>query len=329
MKKIFLSLLLLSLYSCSNEQMTSLNLKVRKIKEYNPKGDVIGNIVDFQIDDNGNIYILDNSDYSIKRIDKRNNIKLIKLKAGGGPCELTNPKSFAIDDDKLIYIVDIGKNEIITIDTMNNCKGVYKTKTWLSRILVVNKTKVLTFDFPFSSKDSLVSLYSLDSVSSGVLIPQKKIMSKKWNKRAYNYTGNSGRIIRGNNGRLFICYSFPYEIREYDTNCNLVKSIKKEWTKFQEPFFETPNKVKAHSGIRDIFIIKQKYIGALVFYQENDSLKQDIHVFDIDSGNFIGNIAISKFGVKEIKYIRTNNNESVYICVEEQYPNILEFKISF
>lgn len=322
-------LLLPMIFSCNNEKHFKIKSDIKKVKTYDLTNieNNIGIVGDFIIDKSDNIYVLDNSDFSINKIFNENDsCKTFILGEGRGPCELLNPKSISIDSRNQIYIADLNRKKIIIVDSSYQCSGSIDIDKLPSRILSLDNGQLLVYNFPFSTKDSLISYFRLNA-DKNEYIYKSSILEKIWDTRAIDFSGNTGRMIQDNSGNIFCSYFYPYEIRKYSNQLKLLKKYSREPKYFDSPYFEKSNTVNSLAGVRDIFIVNRKYLCAYIFYHKSNKLIKQIDVFDINTSKYLGYINLDKFGIDDIKYIRSNKKEYVYLCVENPLPKIIKFQI--
>lgn len=328
---IFVIIIFPFIFGCSNEGKidNEISLQIKKHNSYNSSDSKydFGIIRDFIIDNNNDIYLLDVSDYSIKKIfNQDGRIDAFPLGKGKGPCELLNPKSISIDPYNNLYIADMNLQKIVVIDSLKNCLPSLQLKSLPSRILSVGLNKVLVYNFPFRGGDSLIQYYNFQNEYENDNPNVVYLMEKIWNNKAIDYTGSTGRIIKDYNGNIYCSYYFPYEIRKYSSKFKLLKKFTRKEKYFEEPVFKN-SIVKSTSGIKDIFILNEKYLCAQIFYEKNEKTVTQIDVFNTETEEYLGYINLEKFNMKNIKFIRTNNKEYLYLCTDTPFPQIVKYSV--
>jgi hypothetical protein len=113
----------------------------------------------------------------------------------------------------------------------------------------------------------------------------------------------------------------------YSAEFKLLRRFVRAPRYFQDPYYKTVNVVETPSGLRDIFIINEKYLGVHMFYERGDEKLENIDIFEITTSKYMGQINLKEFGLSSAKYIRTNNKDKIYICIDDPNPRIVKYKI--
>ena len=119
---------------------------------------------DFELDSDGNIYILDNGNFRIQKFNPAGEFLLTIGQKGKGPNEIMNPKKFSISDENEIVVADWGNMSYKVFskngDLINNYSLANGNYQILLREfeLLSNKNMII----PMSTSNNLIMLMNFD-----------------------------------------------------------------------------------------------------------------------------------------------------------------------
>lgn len=171
--------------------------------------------IDIKADKNGNIYVLDNGSYRIKKFSSKGRFLKTIGRKGKGPNEIETAKSIAVSADNNIIVADWGNMAY---------KIFFENGDLIENYSLANENyQILLLDFDLFSNASMVlpkknsdNLYMIMNFTGDTLFSYGKV--KKYKEK--NITGykNLFRFCIGNNDEVFIAYSHENSIQKYSKN---------------------------------------------------------------------------------------------------------------
>jgi len=181
--------------------------------------------MDVTIDRDGNIYILDSGNFTIKKYDKNGKFITAIGRKGRGPGEFQYPISIDLDKNNYIYVNDSGNNRIEIFDDNGKSFNTIPIITG-SRILLLNSQNIaINVRGRYNDADNvpsypLVRLFNLDGES----------ILKFGKRRSYidnnmRVKGNSYSFTADKYDTIYLAYTMQNKIEKYSPDGKLLLSI--------------------------------------------------------------------------------------------------------
>ncbi len=211
----------------------------------------IGNIRDFYIDKNDNIYILDR-EYILSKYDSKGKLIGNLDKIGRGPGEYSSITSFTVDDDENIYIDDNRQHKIKLYNrNLMFTKDFRKVNiTPVKQITIFNNSIFLYC--PFSNENSIYQ-YDINTGENIAKFGKADELHKKY--KTVNLIGN----MFFENNKLY--YNLPNYYQIYEISENVTREILHE----SPTHFEQVNRYEKNPFKR----LGTYSTLVYVFYEEN------------------------------------------------------------
>ena len=211
---IFICFLSVFIGCSNNEKTTNLILKKDCINENNN----IYLINGYDIDQNGNFYIGDGIDYSIKKFNPYGQFLIKVGKRGKGPGEFSSIRTITVNKN-FVFVIDYKDHSVIVFDTslVFIKKIQIKNGDPYNLLVTKNGNLIVVKTTGYSSiiekhKDPL----GLDSV----------LILKEFGIKDKNPLFNFLKLNTDNDNNYLISFYFENTLNIYDHNFNLIKNIK-------------------------------------------------------------------------------------------------------
>ena len=375
MKKIILfSLLLLFLFSCTSHE-TQIDKKIEDgvevilnhIEPYSIKGEPsilklekelsidfasdeignmgIANVVDFEIDSEGNIYFFEsnNEGYTIFKFDKQGHFIKSFGRKGQGPGEIQYIVWSGLDDQDNLFVSDNGNRKILffTKEGEFTREIRYPPDVGLLYPLSNGNYFGLWNKYPpSSSKDMYIWAFSL----YGFEFKEIKLLDSQ-NVYDFNTQGMRGIVSKPftasditKKNIYLICEDRGYEILKYDLEGNLVQKIRKEYQpiKVSDQMIQKRKEQYEGYGMKiwfpefwppmgDFFLDDDSRIFVMTF-EIGENPKE--HIFDIfnPEGVFIGKTTLNILTLGDANISVKSRHGRLY-CFQEKPDGYRKFQI--
>lgn len=296
---------------------------------------IFGNISDIKVDQYCNIYVLDIDNYRVQKFSEYGKyLQTIGGIKGVGPGELSEPRRLAINNQGNVYISDISPPRISIFDS--NGKFVKSiTLRFLPGNILIGKRGKLYITEVKSHGDYWVHKYN---ISDGKL--EGSLCEKKENNDLIKRSGHTGNLCSDKEGNIYFSYFYPYEIRKYSDNEELLLCFSRK-----VPFFKPPERVKpfnyinkyvirARSGSSGIISLPDGKIINFIRHLEFKKLKikEQHFYFDVfdKNGTWLLAIPLTKIDPDlRVMKISSDYHGNIYLVYSEPFPHIRKYSMKF
>ena len=287
---------------------------------------LVGRRYSFDVDDEGNIYLLESLAGRISVYDKEGNIVGQFGKKGQGPGEFENSVFLTVSKDKKIYVIDRSKKAIQIFDS----QGKWLEQKRLPSLGMINSLKIDSTGFPYiQDTRNLLALQDKERIRRGVgwLGCLSKYDGKfekiaevdTWENAFIKLSGEGGanRVLYHDifyyqtalDGSLYLGNSSSYEIRQHTSEGRVKTIIRKKTNRIPTTKKDRTNLMKYFPNLKemdlDISKIKPFFfdfhvldnIGLLVGTYENEWNEEGVlycDLFDQD-GLYIAKVKVPPY----------------------------------
>lgn len=331
-KAIFIIFFLFSLFQgCSHKQeMSPLNISFEKDLEIGiEEGDenyMFAGVIDVEVDTKENIYVLDWKNCTIKKYDKSGKFVCNIGKKGQGPGEYSAILvDSCLDRNDRLYVLELRKVHIF--DHQGKFIHSFVPDFFPHSIVVDGADKIILvglFKGRIFHEYNLEGKY-LDSFGKPFSIPEK--LRKIYANEKTTYPFN---VYLSEDGRIFACNPFKYEIDIYQ-NKKLVKKILRK-----AAYYKLPKLIKNEKGKEDYLSTYVRIFGSnnyvFIWYGtevEKYMLAQTryLDIYDKEDISFLGTIQIKERGRPCM--IRNNRMYFNIYSDESDFPMVTRYKIMY
>ncbi|TVR18661.1 MAG: hypothetical protein EA391_02030 [Balneolaceae bacterium] len=253
----------------------------------------IGGIRDMTTDLEGNLYLVDHQSMDIKQFDREGQMtNVFGLGKGSGPGEFENPISVAVDSSGNVYVADMSSNRINIFNSENEVINQFTADFVPARIVVNGNKSIYLIGFPMFYEGDIIQKYKLDDENRY----QKTISFGKRPEGVDNSllarAGNVDLLTLDSNGNVYHSLWYPYEIRKYTPNGELLDSYTREVTFFEDPQVDSNGIVRFTSGSWGLMHLDGDTVMNQIFkIDENSEWTFYYDVVDLNLGEHIGQIS--------------------------------------
>jgi hypothetical protein len=269
---------------------------------------MFSNPIDIDSDSEGNIYVLDLRELTIKKYDANGIFKKTIGRKGQGPGEFQYPYGFCIDGSDFIYITDAVNRRIDILD----CEGVHQDTLVLdfscSNISDYSENKLVVYYNLYKQRDeerrkvSKVGIFDIEQNKISDFYEIERPLFNSIQSKEYRIDLPSERFDVDSNGNLYIGNNDKYEINVYEPSGNkflifsklrepipLDPEIKAKALKqlskssFPTDLGEYENLIKYHSFFNSLSIDENDRIWIKLFQLFDENETKRFSLYDIFS----------------------------------------------
>lgn len=253
----------------------------------------IGGIRDMTTDLEGNLYLVDHQSIDVKKFDREGQLtNVFGLGKGSGPGEFENPISVAVDSSGNVYVADMSSNRINIFNSENEVINQFTADFAPARIIVDGDKSIYLIGFPMFYEGDLIQKYELNDENRY----QKTISFGKRpegvDNRLLARAGNVDLLTLDSNGNVYHSLWYPYEIRKYTPNGELLNSYTREVSFFKDPESDSNGIVRFTSGSWGLMHLDGDTVINQIFrIDDNSEWTFYYDVIDLNLGEHIGQIS--------------------------------------
>lgn len=324
--------------SCVDEPMSELEFGefVFNPTEYSIEipakfsGNLIGGIRDMTTDREGNLYLVDHRSLDVKKFDPEGRMtNLYGLGEGQGPGEFSNPISVAVDSSHNVYVVDMENNNINVFSPDNQVINQLSTGFMPARIIVDREKSIYLIGFPMFYSGDLIHKYELNDDNTYQRTISFGERPEGVDNSLLSRAGNVDLLALDENGNVYLSLWYPYEIRKYTPEGELLNSYSREVSFFNDPELDENGIVRFTSGSWGLMPVNEDTLINQIFrIDKNSDWTFYYDVIDINRGEHIGLISEIESDLPLNGRISAMDREhNIYIGANS--PKIDIFKFSY
>lgn len=335
-KLVLLIGLLTLIHSCVDEQITK-----EEFGEFSltPSGysieipdrfseNLIGGIRDLTTDREGNLYLVDHRAVDIKKFDREGRlINIFGLGEGEGPGEFAHPISVAVDSSDNVYVVDMENSNINVFSPDNKVINQFATGFMPARIIVDRDKSIYLIGFPMFYSGDLIHKYELDDNNNYQRTLSFGERPDGVDNNLLARAGNVDVLALDVDGNVYLSLWYPYEIRKYSPDGELLNSYAREVSFFKDPEVDSRGIVRFTSGSWGFMPVNTDTVINQIFKIDDGEWTLYYDVIDMGKGEQIGFISETESELPIFGRITTiDRDHNIYIG--RNHPEIDIFKYS-
>jgi len=286
---------------------------------------IFGHISDLAVDSLGNLYVLDRG---FKRIQKFSSdlifLKTISLPTGEGPGEFRDPLSMTIGSQGEIYICDYKLQRVTVLDSTGSFMTLFKTLYDPAMVRYSHACgSLFVIPWPYYETGKLVYKYS----PVGELQAQFCQQQPEARKIGKPTGGGNGFLAVTDAGHIVFAFSFPYDIRVFSCNGELLSRFARDVPFYGEPYKE--GQFLNYPGFSGGLV----YLGNDIFghvLTDRKGGKTYIDVLNVQ-GNYKGTLQLrhpENTPFPWVPAIVADKKGWLYVSIVDPYPKILKFPVN-
>ena len=294
---------------------------------------------DLEVDDDGNIYVMDWRENYIRAYDKDGQYLRTVARKGRGPGEFESPAHFKISTDGNLVLLGSRHHQLDVLDLRGNHLSGFKLTGYCSDLKLDEKNNIYYHKTSYETEDVIgaeqriertIIIYRVDPEGQNQFsfgdFRGDKMIYKKTSATA-SFSGSSPHAFTtawtvNRQGRLYAGYNEHYEMSVYDPDGRLIFKFGRESTPLKNPDFKEGSIFSEHwpAFYRDPFFDEEGNIWLRQYGKEDEQgVKYDIFS---PEGIYLRQVVVAH-PIKKIK------NGKIYSIVrdEEEFMFVKRFRV--
>lgn len=280
-------------------------------------------ISDFKVDSVGDLFVLDQITFTIKEFSPNGELITVFGKGGGGgPGEFRSPNAIAVDGGK-VFVLDQMLRRLTAFNADGTLFGIMSGLEMMPSQIVANMKLGLVFivGYAISYDGPLVRVYRIDS-SNHTFIYDTSIVERYPEVTITRRTGNTDRIVMGQDNSIFYSELYPYKIIRFTSNGKLIDEFEGPIKFSNPPVVEGPI-VRSVSGSRGLTLLNDSIVVNVV----NDGNGDQFLDLFLVGGKWLCSISSKEFGLSSFRHICGTRNGEIYLDIVDPVPLIIKYHV--
>ncbi|MCP3963934.1 MAG: 6-bladed beta-propeller [bacterium] len=319
----------------SNEPLLDGSKAVRFVEEFRLGSEDLdelyaffGTISDIEIGSQGEIYVLDDANYVVKKFSKEGEILVSFGGEGQGPGEFLKPKKMAIDDRGRVYVTDTMKLRVLIFDTDGEFLGGVPTQVIPAHLAVGPDDDIFLtgfFDFGdfrihrLSSENGTVRGQFCDSYNVTELVSR---------------AGEAGHVYVDSAGDLYFSFFYPYDVRKYTAEGEAVARFARKASFFRPPKAQKKAKdvMMAPTGVAQLLGLPNGNIMVVLKHVditgEETTFSSHFDIFTPE-GKWLLSFSPDALETNWIRNVAVDREGKLYLDYAKPFPHIRRYAMIF
>lgn len=306
------------------ERLLSIGTNDVELENY-----IFGLIGDIGIDRHSNVYVFDAGLFRIQKYSP-DGTYMRSFGSGQGmkDGQFLRPKRIAFDSKGNLYALDFELRQITVFDSIGENVRKIKVPMMPSHFAIAGDDYIYVTGDPRTYKGPLIHKYHKDGSFLASFCSRNGV-----HKLALR-SGNHGWITTDKTGNVYFTLSYPYEIRKFSPDGELLRRITRPTPSFKAPYKVSGRlnaKVLMRSGTLDLLILPNGNIVHLIYHREPDrtGVYPDLR-FDIFSpkGDWLLNVPLKNLGIERYGPMEIDDSGNFYISQGHPNPRVVKYSIS-
>jgi len=285
---------------------------------------IFGIISDIKVDKEGFIYVLDSANYRIQKFSPKGLfITSYGNGKGEGPGQFLRPKSIALDDKMNLYVADTNLFRITVFDPQGKVIKTIRTESMPANLSVKNDYLFLIFFF--HEENFLIYRYNVVNEK----LERKFCESNEWTYLSAQ-AGEAGELCMDMNGNLYYSHTYPYEIKKFSLEGELLARFSRKATFYKAPYRDPYGIFKAETAPTALFCLPDGTIVNVIRHIDRGA-KKGIFYFDFfdKEGNWLKSLTADSIGLDWIRIITADNQGNIYLDCKDPFPHVRKYELKF
>lgn len=291
---------------------------------------LIGGIRDMTTDREGNLYIVDHQAVNVKKFDREGRLtKIFGLGEGRGPGEFANPISVAVDSSDNVYVVDMGNNNVNVFSPDNEVINQFSIGFMPARIIVDRDKSIYLNGFPMFYAGELIYKYELDENNRYQITNTFGKRPEAVDENLIERAGNVDVLGLDADGNVYHSLWYPYEIRKYTPDGELLYSYNREVSFFNDPELDSRGIVRFTSGSWGLIPLHEGIVINQYFkINDNSEWTMFYDLIDLKQGEHIGLISEIESDLPlHGRTIAIDREQNIYIGTNYPETGIYKYRL--
>jgi len=332
-----------STFSVCGAQSKKYVIKLEKTqsfgKEDGSDDEIIGLPGGLAVDAKGNVYI---SDYSFKKVkqfsEKGKFIKSFGFGEGQGPGEFMEPKAVDVDLNGNVYVADGSQRAISMFDSTGKYIKRIMTDCMPFSIAAFTPNKIFITGGIRGSKtvkDDVIKQYDFINERAGIINVFGKRYEGKYQKQIEDMDSN-GEIVKHKWNNIFYAAPYPYQIKKYSFDGELLNIIIGDFGKILKPILvdHVNNREVFYYGASSescTFLNDSILINIISKWEKrglNRVYNQYLDFWDVEKAIFLGRFSEKDLGIRNFSYLKADGAGNIYAFAMEPYFHLSRYHLT-
>ncbi len=289
------------------------------------RGDYIfGSICDIATDSDGNIYVADNGMFRVQKFRSDGEFVLSIGKGNGlGPGEFVRMTKISIDAEDNLYVSDLQQRRITVFNPNGAVVNTIKVKMMPFQSVVGANGAIFTTGFPPSFSGPLIHKYDQSGSLVGSFCRRDGIHELTFR------SGDAGRLAMDRDGNILYTIVYPYEIRKFSPDGELLGVIKRTPSFYDPPtsehleMFRTPV-VKMRSGSKGLVVLPNNQVFHVIYELKGEKLVFYGDLFSSD-GRWLLTVPLTEVNIHSYRIMWADRHGNFYFDESAIFPKVTKY----
>ena len=291
---------------------------------------VFGNISDIKTDIHGNIYVADAGLFRISKYSSDGTlVRSFGSGYGRGPGQFMRLMQINVDAAGNVYATGYHLRRLVVFDSTGTTINTIQMPMKPGQLVIGKDGFLYVIGNPMSYTGPLIHKYRPDGSFVKAFCERDGIPDLALK------SGNFGWLASDKVGDIYYTAPYPYEIRKFSSEGELLARFTRHVPFFAAPFVRTKGeerKVWIESGTMDLLSLPDGKLMHLIYQRDRNRLGMYPKLsFDIFSpeGNWLLNVPIESFGFKHYGALHIDRQGYFYVNHKEPYSRVTKYSLSF
>lgn len=333
MKYLYLSLpLVLFILSCSNskndtnrQDYASRFEKSVILAPEEQDSITVGRIVAMTTGSNSDLYVLDIGLMQVLKFDEDGSAtRVLKLSEGRGPGEFLTPIDIAVDSLDNVYILGRPNSKIAIFNPKGEILEEVVLENRPANIIVDKNQNIFAVAAPYSHNGSLIQKFAKKDGQRYRSVQRFGKRPRKEDMHIFMGVGTSIYLNQSREGNLFLSLYYPYEVRKYTQNGDLLATMTRPDASYSKPELTSEGDIEVKGGNWGILPLKDDVLISQVLEVEpEDDWNLSFDFFQNET--FRATVADTTLGIPDIaQFIVSDKYNTVYAGSNSPRPQIVK-----
>ncbi|MXZ01163.1 6-bladed beta-propeller [Candidatus Poribacteria bacterium] len=280
---------------------------------------------DIKFDKNNNIYIADNAMFRIQKYSSEGKyLQSFGNGNGRGPGEFMSLRGIAVDSKQRLLALDFNQRNITIFDSSGEVVSTIKCKMKPLFMVVGSDDAIYVVGSARSHKRPLIHKFRSDGSFETAFCERKGIHEDSFK------AGNAGYLSKDNQGNIYFAIPYPYEIRKFSPDGDLLQTFSRRVSFFQPPFemeWHGQSLIVQPTGSKGLSVLPDGKLVHVIYNMKDDGfLEHFLDIFSSD-GTFLYTLPLSGL-TNYYDGISIDEQGGVFFIDPKPYPTIKKFTLN-
>lgn len=290
--------------------------------DYDKENYVLGSVTDINVDWDGNIYILDSENLRVQKYTKDGEFLMsFGGTPGQGPGDLNNPRRLALDSQLNIFISDLIPPRVVMFDATGKFVKSFMLRHYPGDIIVGNHDDLYVSEI-YSSGNYWLHRYKMSSGQK-----ERDFCEKDPDDTLVRKSDYSGYLALDKNGALFFSFPWPYIIKHYSKENELLQIFTRKASFFKPPFTKGRAIGLRSRSVDLVYLPTGIIINICQEYRPGGAINSYFDYFN-ENGEWLITVPSTEIDPKwRGRAVTFDLEANVYLAFLEPYPHVKKYSM--